>query len=234
MNNILTIKNLSFTYPDGTKALEDINLEVAEGESVALLGPNGSGKSTLLMQINGVLCGKGEIKVFDLPLSDGNLKEIRKKVGLVFQDPEDQLFMLTVYEDVAFGPANLDLPKEEIKSRVEKALKKVGMLGFKQKSPHHLSFGQKKRIALATVLSMKPEFLLLDEPTSNLDIASHYQVIEVLANLAATKIIATNELEVAHILCPKSILLDSGKIIASGKTSEIIEIFHAHRRQHHS
>ncbi|MGB9613783.1 MAG: energy-coupling factor ABC transporter ATP-binding protein, partial [Candidatus Margulisiibacteriota bacterium] len=209
---ILKVENLSYTYPDGTKALQDINLEVYEGESVAILGPNGAGKSTLLMQINGVLRGEGKIEVFNLPLTDGHLKEIRKKVGLVFQDPEDQLFMLTVYEDVGFGPANLNLSKDEIKVRVKEALAKVGMLEFEQKSPHHLSFGQKKRIALATVLSMNPELLLLDEPTSNLDPASRLCLIEILKEIKATKIIATNELEVAQTLCSKSILLEAGRI----------------------
>ena len=165
----LRVDDLHFTYPDGTDVLRGVSFSVDEGESVAIIGPNGAGKSTLLLHLNGILRGEGRILVFGTALEDRSLAEIRNRVGVVFQDPEDQLFLTTVGQDVAFGPANMKLPPEEIAERVGSALEAVGMPGYEDGSSHHLSFGQKKRIATATVLAMRPDILVLDEPSSNLD-----------------------------------------------------------------
>ncbi|PIU55505.1 MAG: cobalt ABC transporter ATP-binding protein, partial [Chloroflexi bacterium CG07_land_8_20_14_0_80_51_10] len=183
------IAGLSFQYPDGQKALRGINLAVPVGQTVALIGPNGGGKSTLLLHLNGVLRSNGVVKVLGLHVEGKNLKWIRSKVGLVFQNPDDQLFSPTVFEDVAFGPTNMGYFPEEIKQRVTRALDWVGMSGYEHRSPHHLSIGEKKRIAIATVLAMSPELLVIDEPTSNLDPRAKWSFIELLGGLPMTKII---------------------------------------------
>ncbi len=182
------INGLSYTYPDGQCGLKDIDLTIYCGESVALIGPNGAGKSTLLLHLNGILRGNNSaVKVLGLPVEDKNIREIRKKVGMVFQDPEDQLFSLNVFEDVAFGPVNMGYPQEEVGRRVKQALQKVGMQGYEKRSSHHLSIGEKKRVAIATVLSLDPEILALDEPTSSLDPRGKWALIDFLKELKITK-----------------------------------------------
>jgi len=220
---VIEIKNLSYSYPDGTPALKSIDLDVSEGDTLGIVGPNGAGKSTLLLHLNGILRGNGNIKVLDSEVSEKKLKHIRSKVGMVFQDPDNQLFMPTVFEDVAFGPLNYGLPPEEVRYRVRDALKAVEMSGFEDRVPHHLSFGEKKRVSLATILSMSPDIILLDEPTSNLDPRGRRKVIEVIGNLKVTKIIATHDLEMALELCERGVILDSGRIIADGQMLDILK-----------
>jgi len=222
MDKAVEIEKLSFFYPDGHQGLKNINLVVYPGENLALIGPNGAGKSTLLLHLNGILRGNSMIKVFGLPVEERNLNEIRRKVGLVFQDPEDQLFSLTVFDDVAFGPINMGYSELEVKQRVAQALKWVGMDGYEQRSPHHLSVGEKKRIAIATVLSLSPELLVLDEPTSNLDPRSKWSLIQLLRQLPMTKIVAAHDLELVGALCQRTMVLDKGEIVADGSTKRIL------------
>jgi len=222
MDKAVEIENLSFSYPDGQQGLKHINLVVNVGENLAIIGPNGAGKSTLLLHLNGVLRGNSTVRIFGLPVEEKNLKEIRKKVGLVFQDPEDQLFSPTVFDDVAFGPINMGYSESEVRRRVTEALKWVRMTGYEQRSPHHLSVGEKKRIAIATVLSLSPELLVLDEPSSNLDPRSKWSLIELLRQLPKTKIVSTHDLELVKALCQRTIVLDEGEIAAEGSTEQIL------------
>lgn len=222
MDKAVEIENLSFSYPDGQRGLEHINLVVDIGENLAVVGPNGAGKSTLLLHLNGILRGNSMVRIFSLPVEEKNLKEIRRKVGLVFQDPEDQLFSPTVFDDVAFGPINMGYSESEVKRRVTEALKWVGMSGYEQRSPHHLSVGEKKRIAIASVLSLTPELLILDEPTSNLDPRSKWSLIKLLRQLPETKIVAAHDLELVKALCQRTIVLDGGKIVADDRTETIL------------
>ena len=223
VKNAIVIKDLSYAYSDGTEALRNISLEIAPGERVALVGANGAGKSTLLSHLNGIIeMKKGSIEILGLPLNRKNLGEIRKEVGIVFQDPEDQLFMAKVFDDVAFGPINMGLRREEVRKRVRTALKKVGLGGYEERCPHHLSFGEKKRIGVATVLSMRPNILLLDEPTSNLDPFAKRSTIEMLRKLPGTMIIASHDIEMLLELCNTVMVLDRGKIVAKGKVGTIL------------
>ena len=222
MEEIIRIENLSFCYPDGQQALTDINLTIYQGETVALIGPNGAGKSTLLLHLNGVLRSNGLVKVFGKQVDDKNLKDIRSKVGLLFQNPDDQLFSPTVFDDVAFGPINLGLSETEVRQSVARALDWIGMSGYEQRSPHHLSLGEKKRIAIATVLSMNPKILAVDEPTSNLDPRSKWSLISLLQKMSMTKIIATHDLELVKAVCQRAIVLDHGQVIADGMTEHIL------------
>lgn len=222
MKEVIKIEKLSFSYPDGRQALKEVNLTIYQGESVAIIGPNGAGKSTLLLCLNGVYHSNGSVNVFGMKVEGKNLRQIRNKVGLVFQEPDDQLFSPTVFDDVAFGPINMGCNKSEVHQRVAQALEWVGMAGFEPCSPHHLSVGEKKRIAIATVLSMNPEILVLDEPTSNLDPRSKWSLVALLLELPMTKIIATHDLEIAKALCQRVILLDEGKVIADGSTEGIL------------
>jgi len=222
MDKIVEIKNLSFSYPDGHQGLQHVDLVVCAGENLAMIGPNGAGKSTLLLHLNGILRGNSTVEICGLAMGEKNLKEIRKKVGLVFQDPEDQLFSLSVFDDVAFGPISMGYSESEVRRRVKRALEWVGMDGYEQRSPHHLSFGEKKRIAIATVLSLDPEVLVIDEPTSNLDPRSKWSLIELLRQLPMTKIIATHDLELVRTLCQRTVVLDGGKIVALGGTEDIL------------
>ena len=224
MKSIVTVHNLSYRYPDGTEALREISFEIGEGESVALMGPNGAGKTTLFLHLNGLLTGNtGIVRMFGSVL-DGkkSLREIRRRVGIVFQNPEDQLFCPTVFDDVAFGPLNYELSPEEVKLRVQNALEAVGMSGFEDRVSHHLSFGEKKRISLATVLSMSPDAILLDEPTSNLDPRARRKVMEVIRSLEVAKVIATHDLEMALELCQRGIIMDGGRVVADDQTSDIL------------
>jgi cobalt transport protein ATP-binding subunit len=215
-------QDLRFSYPDGTEVLRGVDFVIQPGESVAIIGPNGAGKSTLLLHLNGILRGTGHLNISGLPVSGKNLREIRRRVGVVFQDPEDQLFLTSVAQDVAFGPANMGLPKEEIAGRVKEALAAVGMQGAEDRAAHHLSFGQKKRIATATVLAMHPEVLVLDEPSANLDPKARRQLIDILQDLPVTKIIATHDLPVAYELCDRAMILDQGRIVADGPLETIL------------
>jgi cobalt/nickel transport system ATP-binding protein len=216
LDKIITVTNLNYSYPDGTRALSDINLEISRGESVGIIGANGAGKSTLLFHFNGILQGKGDIAVAGERVSDKNLAKIRSMVGLVFQDPDSQLFMPTVFDDVGFGPINMNMPKEEVVKSVHKALLDVDMLSAINRSSHHLSVGEKKRIAIATVLSMNPQILVLDEPSSNLDPRHRRELINLLNKLEMTKIIATHDLDLIEKTCSRIILMEEGKIIAGG------------------
>lgn len=222
MEEIIRIDNLSFSYPDGQQALTDINLSIYQGESVALIGPNGAGKSTLLLHLNGILRSNGVVKVFGKSVDDKNLRWVRSKVGLVFQNPDDQLFSPTLFEDVAFGPTNMGYSEAEVGESVTKALNWVEMAGYEQRSPHHLSVGEKKRTAIATVLSMTPEILVIDEPTSNLDPRSKWSLIGLLKRLPMTKIVASHDLELVQALCQRVIVLDHGQVVADGTTNHIL------------
>jgi cobalt/nickel transport system ATP-binding protein len=218
----LEARGLHYSYPDGTAVLRGVDFTIQPGESVAVIGPNGAGKSTLLLHLNGILRGSGDLSVFGLPVESKNLREIRRRVGVVFQDPEDQLFLTSVAQDVAFGPANLGFDRDETARRVKEALAAVGMEGSEERAAHHLSFGQKKRIATATVLAMRPEVLVLDEPLANLDPKARRQLIEILQDLPVTKIIATHDLPVAYELCDRVLVLDAGRIVADGPVEAIL------------
>jgi len=222
MGEAVKVDNLSFCYPDGQQALRDITLAIYRGESVALIGPNGAGKSTLLLHLNGILRSNGMVKILGRQVDDENLRWVRSKVGLIFQNPDDQLFSPTVFDDVAFGPINMKYSETEVRKSVTRALDWVGMAGYEQRSPHHLSIGEKKRIAIATVLSMNPEILVIDEPTSNLDPRSKWSLIGLLKRLPITKIVAAHDLELVRALCPRTVVLDQGQIIADGATSDIM------------
>ncbi|MCS3919130.1 ATP-binding cassette domain-containing protein [Fervidibacter sacchari] len=221
MREAIRVENLHYRYPDGTHALKGVSFCIREGESVAIVGPNGAGKTTLLLHFNGILRGSGKVFVFGEEVTSRNLLTVRKLVGLVFQDPDDQLFMPTVLEDVAFGPLNLGLSQEEAIKRAMNALDMVGMSYAANKSPHQLSFGERKRVAIATVLAMEPKVLVLDEPTANLDPRSRRQLLSLLRQFEVTKIVATHDLDAALFLCDKAILMDDGKIVAIGETREI-------------
>lgn len=213
---MVEISTLKYSYPDGTEALKNINFTVDLHENVALVGANGSGKTTLLLLMVGILQGNGSITV----LGETNLKKIRGRVGLVFQNPDDQLFMPTVFDDVAFGPVNLRL--ENVKERVSNALAQVGLSGYEKRSSHHLSFGEKKRVAIATVLSMEPELLLMDEPSANLDPRRKRQLVQLLKELPQSKIVATHDLELASHICERTVMLNNGKVVADGATDAIL------------
>jgi cobalt/nickel transport system ATP-binding protein len=219
----LLVEDLAFAYPDGHQALYGVDLRIGRGERVALLGPNGAGKTTLVLHLNGILrAGRGRVAVAGLPVGKPSLQEIRRRVGIVFQDPDDQLFMPTVGEDVAFGPRNLGLSEDEVAARVAEALEQVGMAGYADRPPHHLSFGQRRRVAVATVLSMHPEILVLDEPSSNLDPAGRRELAEVLQALPVTLLMVTHDLPYALQLCPRSVVLDDGVVVADGPTRELL------------
>jgi cobalt/nickel transport system ATP-binding protein len=220
---VIRLDNLSYAYPDGRRALEDVNLVIARGESVAIAGANGAGKSTLLMHLNGIIHGvNGAVKISGLPVVAANLKTIRARVGVVFQNPDDQLFCPEVFDDVAFGPINMGLPEAEVRSRVAGSLAAVGLSGYERRSSHHLSLGEKKRIALASVLSMRPEVLALDEPSSNLDPAAKWGLIQLLKSLDVTKIVVSHDLELIEALCPRLVIMKQGKVLADGATKEIM------------
>ena len=232
MEEAVGIDNLSFYYPDGHQALTNVSLSIGQGETVALIGPNGAGKSTLLLHLNGILRSNGAVRVFGQTVDDKNLRWVRSKVGLVFQNPDDQLFSPTVFDDVAFGPLNMGYSEAEVRQSVSRALGSVGVAGYEQRSPHHLSIGEKKRVAIATVLSMSPEILAIDEPTSNLDPQGKWSLIELLRELSVTKIVATHDLELVRALCPRTIILDHGKVTADDTTEHILadtNLLRAHR-----
>ena len=222
----LEIKELAFAYPDGNQALFGVNLSVQKGERVALLGPNGAGKTTLVMHMNGIHpTSHGSIHVAGQLVDSKNkesIKEIRAKVGIVFQDPDDQLFMPTVGEDIAFGPYNMGKRGAELDAIVEEALQLVGMSEYKERPPHHLSFGQRRRVAVATVLAMKPEILVMDEPSSNLDPASRRELADIVRSLDVTIVMVTHDLPYALELCERSVILSGGIIVADAPTRDVL------------
>lgn len=229
----LEVSGLAYAYPDGHQALFGVDLAVGRGERVALLGPNGAGKTTLVLHLNGILTGGvGTVSVAGLPVAKRNLAEIRRRVGIVFQDPDDQLFMPTVREDVAFGPAAAGMRGAELEERVREALEQVGMAAFADRPPHHLSFGQRRRVAVATVLAMRPEILVLDEPSSNLDPASRRELADILRSLDVTVLMVTHDLPYALELCPRAVILSEGTIVADGRTQDVLcdePLMRAHR-----
>ena len=220
---VLDVRGLAYAYPDGHQALYGVTLHVHRGERVALLGPNGAGKTTLVLHLNGILtAGAGSVEVSGLPVAKENLLEIRRRVGVVFQDPDDQLFMPSVRDDVAFGPANLGVRGAALEKRVVDALDRVGMVDYIDRPPHHLSFGQRRRVAVATVLAMEPEVLVLDEPSSNLDPASRRELADILRSLDVTVLMVTHDLPYAYELCPRSVVLSDGVVVADGPTREVL------------
>jgi cobalt/nickel transport system ATP-binding protein len=230
---VLDVRGLAYAYPDGHQALFGVDLHVHQGERVALLGPNGAGKTTLVLHLNGILqAGAGTVEISGLPVAKPHLKEIRRRVGIVFQDPDDQLFMGSVRADVAFGPANLGISGAELDARVLAALEQVGMAEYADRPPHHLSFGQRRRVAVATVLAMEPEILVLDEPSSNLDPASRRELADIVRSLDVTVLMVTHDLPYAMELCPRSVVLSDGHVVADGPTYDVLtdaDLMSAHR-----
>ncbi|MEV4808378.1 energy-coupling factor ABC transporter ATP-binding protein [Micromonospora avicenniae] len=221
----LDARGVRFAYPDGHVALHGVDLTVPRGERVALLGPNGAGKTTLVLHLNGILTPtEGSVSVGGLTVTPdrATLAEVRRRVGIVFQDPDDQLFLPTVAEDVAFGPANLGLRGAELAERVDEALAAVGMSEHRDRAPHHLSFGQRRRVAVATVLAMRPEILVLDEPSSNLDPAARRELAEILRTLPVTMLMVTHDLPYAAELCDRAVILDGGRIVADAPTADLL------------
>ena len=220
---LVDARHLHFSYPDGRKVLDGLSLEVERGERVAVLGPNGAGKTTLALHLNGILTpDDGSVAIAGLDVDEPNLMEVRRRVGLVFQDPNDQLFMPTVAEDVAFGPANLGIEEPELSATVQSALELVGAGDLASRPPHHLSGGEKRRVAIATVLSMSPELLVLDEPTSGLDPAGRRELIETLQGLDLAMLVISHDLSLADELCERSVIVDGGRVVADRATREIL------------
>ena len=226
MSDALEVRDLRFRYPDGTDALRGVSFAVRTGERVALVGPNGSGKSTLLLHLNGLLPeregGKGAVSVHGRAVHSAIVAQVRREVGLLFQDPDDQLFCPTVYEDVAFGPEQFGWPRERVAAAVADALRATDLTGYEARPPHHLSSGEKRRVCLAGILACEPRVLVLDEPTSNLDPRGKRHLLETLRALSATLIVATHDLELAVGLCPRTIVLDGGAVVADGPTSSVL------------
>jgi len=219
----LEVRALAFAYPDGHQALFGVDFTVQPGERVALLGPNGAGKTTLALHLNGInLAGHGEVRVSGTTVSKATLRQCRQRVGIVFQDPDDQLFMPTVHDDVAFGPANLGLRGTELEARVSSALAAVGMEEVADRPPHHLSSGQQRRVAVATVLAMEPDIIVLDEPTSSLDPASRRELATILQGLDQTQLLVTHDLPYALELCPRALVMNNGTIVADGPTADVL------------
>lgn len=219
---VVQIRELHFSYPDGTSALNGLNLDISKNECLGLIGPNGAGKTTALLAMCGLHFGNGIVSVNGQEMTRKNADDLRYKVGFVFQYPDDQLFMPTVFEDVAFGPENLGYEKPKVREKVQEALHAMELDGYEDKSAHHLSGGEKKRVAIATVLSMQPEMLILDEPTTNLDPHSRRELIKLLAGMDITKIIAGHDLEMILELCTKVAVLNDGKIAALGHPEELL------------
>ncbi len=222
---MIVVDQLHFAYPDGRVALQDVSFQTREGETVGLIGPNGAGKSTLLLHLNGLLGvprQKGSVVIGGLAVDTPNLPEIRRRVGLLFQDPDDQLFSATVGEDVAFGPQQLRLPAAEVAARVRACLAEVELRGFESRVPQHLSLGEKKRVCLAGVLSCDPQVLVFDEPTANFDPRGRREFIALCRRLPATKLIASHDLEMILALCARVLVLDEGRLVASGDSRAIL------------
>jgi cobalt/nickel transport system ATP-binding protein len=219
---IICIDHLTFAYPGGRPALTDISLAVQAGEKVAIVGPNGAGKSTLFLHLNGILRGQGRVEIAGLVPVDRALRTVRAKVGLVFQDPDDQLFSPTVLDDVAFGPLHLGCSPAEVRDRVAYALAAVGMIGCESLMPHHMSLGERKRIAIATVLAMHSELLVLDEPSAGLDPRARRNLLGLLKTLPQTMLVASHDMRLVWDLCPRTVILDGGRLVADGPTAELL------------
>jgi cobalt transport protein ATP-binding subunit len=222
MHHTIEVSDLKFTYPDGRQALRGVTLRVQPDEKMALVGPNGAGKSTLMLHLNGLLQGEGKITVAGIDVPDGDLRAVRAAVGFVFQNPDDQLFSPTVFEDVAFGPLHMGLPEDEVRTRVAQGLAAVAMGDYTDRVSHHLSIGEKKRIAIATVLSMGPEILVLDEPTSGLDPRARRNLITLLREMDITMLVSTHDMAFVSELLPITAIMDEGQIVAQGRTSAIL------------
>jgi cobalt/nickel transport system ATP-binding protein len=225
MTPLLEVRNLHFAYEDGTRALDGVNFTLYPGETVALLGPNGSGKTTFVLQLNGVLRGEGSITVCGLPLTKENLPQVRAKIGMVFQDSDEQLFMPTVLDDVAFGPLNQGRPEQEAIAKAKLVLEQAGLAHVWNKAPYHLSAGEKRRVALAGVLAMEPEILILDEPTTFLDPPAERNLLQLLRGLPQAKLIVTHNIRLAAALASRAVFFQKGKLVASGSVDEIAERF---------
>jgi cobalt/nickel transport system ATP-binding protein len=223
MHHSIEIESLTFSYPDGHEALSDVSLVIKPCEKVALVGPNGAGKSTLILHMNGILSGSGCVQVCGMKVGKETLGRVRAMVGLVFQSPDDQLFSPRVYDDVAYGPLYQGLPMQTVQERVEESLAAVAMSGYAQRISHHLSMGEKKRIAIATVLSMKPEVLVLDEPTAGLDPRARRSLINLLDELPLTMLVSTHDMPLVKDLFPRMVILDQGRIVADGPTNVLME-----------
>jgi cobalt/nickel transport system ATP-binding protein len=225
--SLLAVNQLAYCYPDGHEALRGLSFSLGPGERVALIGPNGAGKSTLLLHLNGLLPDRAPavaaITVDGLPLVEPNLAEVRRRVGLLFQDPDDQLFCPTVWEDVAFGPQQLGFKEPQLSQRVSDSLARVGLAGFEERLPHHLSRGEKRRVCLAGLLACDARLLVLDEPTSDLDPRGRRELMSLLTRLAVGQLIATHDLEFVVEICPRAIVLDGGRIVADGPTLELLD-----------
>ena len=231
MHHSIEVENLTFSYPDGHQALDDVTLSIQPCEKVALVGPNGAGKSTLILHLNGILHGNGRICVAGIEVEPKTLSRVRASVGLVFQQPDDQLFSPTVFDDVAFGPIYQGLPENEVKSRVGEALQVVGMSEYAERVSHHLSVGEKKRIAIATVISMQPEVLVLDEPTAGLDPRARRSLINLLDELPLTMLVSTHDMLMVREILPRMVIMDQGRIVADGDTKELLadeQLLHRH------
>jgi cobalt/nickel transport system ATP-binding protein len=222
---VISVHDLHFRYEDGTVALAGVDFQLFPGETVALFGANGSGKTTFVLHLNGLLEGRGSVEVCGLPVKKEHMKQIRQKIGLVFQDPDDQLFMPSILEDVAFGALNLGLSPAEAAARARSALTKVGMMESYGKAPYHLSAGQKKRVAIAGVLTMDPEVLVLDEPTTFLDPPGQRALTSLLRELPQSKLIVTHDVEFARSLATRAVFFEKGRIMGEGSASRVIEQF---------
>lgn len=229
---VIEMRNLDFFYDSGKPALRGIHLSVGRGECVGLVGPNGAGKSTLLLHLNGILRGRGEVRVLGLAMNRANLKQIRRRVGLVFQDPRQQLFLPTIEEDIAFGPLNAGWPPDMARQRVAHIMASFGLQDIGDSSPLHLSPGEQKKAALASVLVMEPELLAFDEPSAGLDPASRRDFIERVGALPQAKVIATHDMDLAYELCPRVAVMEDGRIVAEGPRDAILgdeALLRAHR-----
>jgi cobalt/nickel transport system ATP-binding protein len=222
METCIQVHDLSYAYHDGHPALRGLSLTVHQGEKVALVGPNGAGKSTLLLHLNGILRGEGIVRVMGQEVVEPHLARIRAQVGLIFQNPDDQLFSPTVFDDVAFGPLYAGVPEDEVRRRVGWALAQVGMEGYAERISHHLSLGEKKRAAIASVLSTEPEILVLDEPTAGLDPRTRRRLIEILRELPQTLLCATHDLQMVAEVFPRTVVLDGGLVVADGPTHKLL------------
>ena len=222
MSRAIEIENLSYKYPDGTVALDNITLSVEHGQTIALIGPNGAGKSTLLLAMAGFIKGTGKVLIDGLQINGKNLKKVRTSLGCCLENPDDQLFMPTLFDDVAFGPLNMGLEAEQVNRRVADALKTVGLADMGDKAPHHLSAGQKRAAAIATILSMSPKIITLDEPDGSLDPRNRNNLIKLLAELPQTLIIATSNMNFAAAVADRAVLLDNGSIIANGDAKKVM------------
>ncbi len=222
MQPVIQVQHLSFSYPDGRQALQDINLSVMPGEKIALLGANGAGKSTLIFHLNGIFSGQGQILIDGLEVNKKNMNAVRARVGIVFQQPDDQLFSASVFDDVAYGPIYQGFDRQSVQEKVEQALQAVKLEGYAGRNPYHLSGGEKKRAAIASVLSMQPPILVLDEPTAGLDPRSRRELIELLRELPQTMLIATHDLEMARSLLARAVVMNGGRIVADGASADIL------------